>query len=242
MGKLTDDLRFFLGERRYAVLATHDSDRDIHLTPIWFLFENDRFHFASSSRSRKVKNVERNVSASVVVEAREPGRERWVSASGPVEIVRGAEARSINARIRRRYLARKHSTVRSRPRSPRRTTSRSGSCRRPGGRGRRQSSSQQRGCSWRSTRRCERIQAERAPRITPRSRSGRPARGRIPRPEAHTSLHILCGRSTPVAGARTACRQAVRRIGLGDRGRDRAVCVKSTSEEPAAGCVYRVQP
>jgi PPOX class probable F420-dependent enzyme len=87
------------------VLATHDPDGGIHLTPIWFLFEDDRFYFASSSGSRKVKNVERSSSASVVVDAREPGRERWVSASGPVEILRNGEAQSINARIRRRYLA-----------------------------------------------------------------------------------------------------------------------------------------
>jgi PPOX class probable F420-dependent enzyme len=105
VGELTDELRSFLGERRYAVLATHDPDGGIHLTPIWFLFEDDRFSFASSSGSRKVKNVERISSASVVVDAREPGRERWVSASGPVEIVRGGEAQSINVRIWRRYLA-----------------------------------------------------------------------------------------------------------------------------------------
>jgi PPOX class probable F420-dependent enzyme len=105
MGELTDELRSFLGERRYAVLATHDPDGDIRLTPIWFLFEDDRFYFASSSRSRKVKNLERSFLASVVVDAREPGRERWVSASGPVEILRHGEAQSINARIRRRYLA-----------------------------------------------------------------------------------------------------------------------------------------
>ena len=105
MGELTDHLRSFLGGRRYAVLATHDPDGGIRLTPIWFLFEDDRFSFASSSGSRTVKNVERNSSASVVVDAREPGRERWVSASGLVEILRGGEAQSINARVRRRYLA-----------------------------------------------------------------------------------------------------------------------------------------
>jgi PPOX class probable F420-dependent enzyme len=104
MGELTDELRSFLGERRYAVLATHDPDGGVHLTPIWFLFEDDCFYFGSSSGSRKVKNVERNLSASVVVDAREPGRERWVSASGPVEILRDDEAQSINARIRPRYL------------------------------------------------------------------------------------------------------------------------------------------
>jgi hypothetical protein len=52
-----------------------------------------------------VKNVERSISASVVVDAREPGRERWVSASGAGEILRDGEAQSFNAGIRRRYLA-----------------------------------------------------------------------------------------------------------------------------------------
>ena len=105
MGGLTDDLRSLLGERRYAVLATHDPDGGIRLAPIWFLFEDDRFYFATSSESRKVMNVERNASASVVVDAREPGRERWVSASGPVEIQRDGVAQAINASIWRRYLA-----------------------------------------------------------------------------------------------------------------------------------------
>jgi PPOX class probable F420-dependent enzyme len=103
--ELTDGWRAFLAERRYAVLATYDPDGGIHLTPIWFLFDDARFYFASSSGSRKVKNVERSFSASVVVDARAPGRERWVSTSGPVEILRDGEAQSINARIRRRYLA-----------------------------------------------------------------------------------------------------------------------------------------
>jgi PPOX class probable F420-dependent enzyme len=104
MGELTDDLRSFLGERRYAVLATHDPHGGIHLTPIWFLFQDDHFYFASSSGSRKARNAERNDSASAVVDARDPGRDRWVSASGQVEILRGAAAQSINVRIRRRYL------------------------------------------------------------------------------------------------------------------------------------------
>jgi PPOX class probable F420-dependent enzyme len=104
MAELTDELRALLAERRYAVLATHDPNDRIHLTPIWFLFEDDTFYFESFSASRKVENLRRTASASVVVDVRDPGRERWVSAAGPVEIVTGDEAREINARIRRRYL------------------------------------------------------------------------------------------------------------------------------------------
>ena len=87
------------------MLATHDPDGGIHLTPLWFLFEDERFYFPTSSTSAKVKNLERSSSASVVVDGRDPGREWWVSATGPVEILREGEAQSINARIRRRYLA-----------------------------------------------------------------------------------------------------------------------------------------
>src|SRR4051812_24012149 len=94
LGELTDELRSFLGERRHAVLATHDGDGGIHLTPIWFLFDHGCFYFASSSGSRKVKNVERSRSASVVVDARGPGRERWVSASGPVDVLCDGQSQS----------------------------------------------------------------------------------------------------------------------------------------------------
>ena len=64
MSELTNELRAFLGERRYAVLATHGPDGGIHLTPIWFLFEDDRFHFACSTKSEKVRNLRRRSSAS----------------------------------------------------------------------------------------------------------------------------------------------------------------------------------
>ncbi len=57
-----------------------------------------------AAESRKVANLKENPSASVVVDAREPGRERWVSAAGTVEILSGDEALKINARIRQRYL------------------------------------------------------------------------------------------------------------------------------------------
>jgi PPOX class probable F420-dependent enzyme len=104
MPEPSDELRALLAERRYATLATHDPDGAIHQTPVWFMFEDDRFYFASFAGSRKIGNLRKNASASVVVDAREPGRERWVSATGTVEIVAGGQAQAINARIRRRYL------------------------------------------------------------------------------------------------------------------------------------------
>lgn len=93
-----------LAERRYATLATHDPDGMIHLTPVWFLFEGGSFYFGSSSASRKVANLRARPSAAVIVDARRPGSERWIAASGTADILTGEEALAINATIRERYL------------------------------------------------------------------------------------------------------------------------------------------
>ena len=42
--------------------------------------------------------------ATLLVDIRKPGSERWVSASGRAEILRDEEARQTNSRILRRYL------------------------------------------------------------------------------------------------------------------------------------------
>jgi PPOX class probable F420-dependent enzyme len=94
----------FLRERRYAVLATHNDDGSTHLTPVWYLFEDGRFFVETFPESRKVRNVVTRPSASLVVDARTPGSERWVSASGPVQVLRGELSRSVNDKILRRYL------------------------------------------------------------------------------------------------------------------------------------------
>jgi PPOX class probable F420-dependent enzyme len=104
MPELSDDVLALLAGRRYATLATYDRDDTIHLTPVWFLFDGRRFCFGSSSESRKIENLRRKALASVVVDARRPASECWVSASGTTEILTGEEALAINMSIRRRYL------------------------------------------------------------------------------------------------------------------------------------------
>jgi hypothetical protein len=58
----------------------------------------------TNSGSRKARNIEARPAATLLIDTRSAGTERWASASGPAEIVRGAEAAEINARILRRYL------------------------------------------------------------------------------------------------------------------------------------------
>ncbi|MBP1597079.1 MAG: Pyridoxamine 5'-phosphate oxidase-like FMN-binding protein [Acidobacteria bacterium] len=94
----------FLQGRRYAVLATHNDDGSIHLTPVWYLFEDGQFLVGTSSTSRKARNISARPNASLVVDGRTLGSECWVSVSGSAQILGGEASRAINKRILQRYL------------------------------------------------------------------------------------------------------------------------------------------
>ena len=104
MKALDDSAREFLSGRRYACLATLNEDGSVHTTPVWYLFENDSFYVGSPSMSRKARNVSARPTATILIDARKPGSERWIYAAGSVAILRGDESREINSRILSRYL------------------------------------------------------------------------------------------------------------------------------------------
>jgi PPOX class probable F420-dependent enzyme len=91
-----------LSWRLNAFLATFNEDGSIHLVPLWYLFEDGRFFMATSSASRKARNIQARPQATITVEAR--NQASWVSASGTAELIRGEQASKINARISDRYL------------------------------------------------------------------------------------------------------------------------------------------
>jgi len=104
MSKLSNSLRGLLNGRYYATLATLNEDGSMYLTPVWYLFENERLFVETASSSRKVSNVLARPQVSLMIDARKLGSERWVCALGTAEIIRGDRAKALNAKIRQRYL------------------------------------------------------------------------------------------------------------------------------------------
>ena len=104
MAGLSDWARTLLEGRHYATLATLDADGSPHQTPVWYLFRDEQLFVAAASASRKVRNAGARPTASLVVDLRKPGSERWIAGSGAVTILRGDESRKINAAIHERYL------------------------------------------------------------------------------------------------------------------------------------------
>lgn len=107
MAKTTLDPKFLplIEGRRIASLATLNSDDSPHLTAVWYLYQDGCFFVATSSRSKKARNLTERPSATLMVEARKPGSERGVTATGSVEIMSGEKVHQLNLQIYRRYLS-----------------------------------------------------------------------------------------------------------------------------------------
>jgi nitroimidazol reductase NimA-like FMN-containing flavoprotein (pyridoxamine 5'-phosphate oxidase superfamily) len=94
-----------LSGRLIASLGTESDDGSIHLTAVWYLFEGGCLYVATSSRSRKARNVLSRPKASLMVDVRTPSSERGLVAVCKAEIIRGENSKEINARIHSRYMS-----------------------------------------------------------------------------------------------------------------------------------------
>ncbi len=104
MSTLSTATRGLLQGRHYAALATLNKDGSMHLTPVWYLFENERLFVETASASHKARNIRARPQASLMIDIRQLGAERWVCGSGGARLIGGDQARELNLKIRRRYL------------------------------------------------------------------------------------------------------------------------------------------
>ena len=95
-----------LAARVIAVLATIEPDGSVHAVPMWWSAGESEILLATGSRSRKVRNLERDPRATFVLHDSRPGVEVCgASIRGRVEIVRGAVAQPLIARVHSRYVS-----------------------------------------------------------------------------------------------------------------------------------------
>lgn len=91
--------------RYIASFGTENADGSLHMTAVWYLFEDEYLFVATSSRSRKARNLSARPRASLMVDVRKPGAERGMTATGSVELISGDPSRQINRRIHSRYMS-----------------------------------------------------------------------------------------------------------------------------------------
>ena len=82
----------FLQAPRFAIVATNRADGPPQLTPVWYLYEDERLYLTVSLDSAKYRNLQRDPRISVCVAAEHPDA-RAVMIKGTAELVPDSDAR-----------------------------------------------------------------------------------------------------------------------------------------------------
>jgi general stress protein 26 len=66
------EIETFLVKPLLARFCSHNPDGSIHITPIYYLYENGEFLFGTQKLARKVRNIQRDNRVTVLIDAKEP--------------------------------------------------------------------------------------------------------------------------------------------------------------------------
>jgi len=106
MASLSDALvRHLLDGRYIASFATHNPNGLLHIVAVWFWFDGEDIYVATSSRSRKARNLQANPQVAVMIDARDPIASYGVTVTGTAQVLTGESSRKYNAEIHRKYLS-----------------------------------------------------------------------------------------------------------------------------------------
>jgi PPOX class probable F420-dependent enzyme len=98
----TAAMRDVLDQQLYALLASRNPDGSIHAVPVVYLYADEQLLIATSSTTRKARNIAARSDVTVTVDDRE--NTRWVSAVGRAELISGVRSRALNQRLYRRWM------------------------------------------------------------------------------------------------------------------------------------------
>jgi hypothetical protein len=106
MASLADPLvRELLDGRYIASLATKNPDGSAHMVAVWYCFDGTSVFVATSSRSRKARNLQSDAKVSLMIDARDPAATRGVNIAGTGHILVGDSSRKRNADVHRKYMS-----------------------------------------------------------------------------------------------------------------------------------------
>ena len=106
MASLTDPLVKQLLEGRYiAALGTESANGSIHMVAVWYWFDGANILVATSSRSRKARNLGSSGKVSLMIDSRDAAASCGITISGTAQILTGDLSRKRNAEIHRKYLS-----------------------------------------------------------------------------------------------------------------------------------------
>src|SRR6185369_11262714 len=106
MASLSDALvQQLLAGRYIASLATNNQDGSIHMVAVWYWYQGERIYIATSTHTRKTRNLQSNHKVSLMVDSRDPAASYGITIAGTAEMLTGDMSRKWNARVHQKYLS-----------------------------------------------------------------------------------------------------------------------------------------
>lgn len=94
-----------LSGRYIASFASEAGDGAIHVVAVWYFFDGAKIYVATSTRTRKARNIQSNPKVSLMIDSRDPAASRGVCIAGTARILSGESARNWNAKVHGKYLS-----------------------------------------------------------------------------------------------------------------------------------------
>ena len=94
-----------LSGRYIASIATGNDDGSTHMVAVWYLSDGGNVYVATSSRTRKARNLGSNSKTSLMIDSRDPAASRGVTIAGTARLLTGAAASEWNEKVHRKYLS-----------------------------------------------------------------------------------------------------------------------------------------
>ena len=94
-----------LSGRYIATIASGNDDGSTHMVAVWYLSDARNVYVATSSRSRKARNLGSNNKVSLMIDSRDPAASRGVTITGTAQLLTGRAASEWNEKVQRKYLS-----------------------------------------------------------------------------------------------------------------------------------------
>jgi PPOX class probable F420-dependent enzyme len=106
MAALSDPLvKQFLEGRYIAALATKNTDGSLHMVAVWYWYDGAHIYVATSTRTRKAKNLRSDPAVSLMIDSRDPAASCGATIIGKGSVTTGEASRKWNEHIHRKYLS-----------------------------------------------------------------------------------------------------------------------------------------
>lgn len=106
MASLSDALvKQLLGGRYVASIASTSPSGAIHMVAVWYLFDGANIFVATSSRSRKARNLQSGSKVSLMIDSRDPAASFGATIAGTAQVLTGPLSQQKNAAVHHKYLS-----------------------------------------------------------------------------------------------------------------------------------------